>query len=73
MFQAMLNEYSVDNNKWRQKDTALYIVTCLAERGSTTKHGVTKTCAMVPLDDFAKSHILPELEKDGQGLLLLFF
>uniref|UniRef100_A0A069DXB6 Exportin-2 n=1 Tax=Panstrongylus megistus TaxID=65343 RepID=A0A069DXB6_9HEMI len=61
---AMLNEYSMDNHKWRQKDTALYIVTCLAERGSTTKHGVTKTCAMVSLDEFAKNHILPELEKD---------
>ncbi|KAK9511317.1 hypothetical protein O3M35_005891 [Rhynocoris fuscipes] len=62
--QAMLNDYSLDNYKWRQKDTALYIVTCLAERGSTSKHGVTKTCSMVPLDEFAKNHILPELEKD---------
>uniref|UniRef100_A0A0A9WHR6 Exportin-2 n=1 Tax=Lygus hesperus TaxID=30085 RepID=A0A0A9WHR6_LYGHE len=62
--QRMLNEYSASADKWRQKDTALYIVTCLAERGSTNKHGVTKTCSMVNLGDFANMSILPELTKD---------
>ncbi|BES95153.1 CAS/CSE protein, C-terminus [Nesidiocoris tenuis] len=63
--QRMLEEYRASEDKWRQKDTALYIVTCLAERGSTNKHGVTKTCSMVNLADFANMSIFPELAKDA--------
>lgn len=66
--QQMLAEYTSDEGKWRLKNTAVYIVTSLAERGSTAKHGVTKASDLVQLPDFANHYIIPELEKDVSRL-----
>lgn len=62
----MLAEYNSDPSKWRLKNTAVYIVTSLAERGSTVKHGVTKSSDLVDLHDFAGQYIIPELKKEGE-------
>ncbi|XP_037068726.1 exportin-2-like [Pollicipes pollicipes] len=47
---------------WKHKDAAIYLVTSLAAKGSTQKHGVTQTSALVNLDEFYQTHILPELQ-----------
>ncbi|XP_014260192.1 exportin-2 [Cimex lectularius] len=62
--QVALNDYRTDQGRWMQLDLALYIVTCLAERGSTTKHGITKTCDLVPIPEFAAANVFPELAKE---------
>jgi len=47
---------------WKSKDAAIYLVTSLATRAKTAKHGITKTNHLVNLGDFCKVHILPELQ-----------
>lgn len=50
-------------NNWRSKDTAIYLVTTLASKGATQKHGVTQASQLVPLPQFCQSDIIPELER----------
>jgi exportin-2 (importin alpha re-exporter) len=60
----LLTRYKGDpKNNWRAKDTAIYLVTTLAAKGSTQKHGVTQTSQLVPLPQFCLSDIIPELER----------
>lgn len=47
---------------WKSKDSAVFLVTSLAARGSTQKHGATQISSLVNLDDFYTAHILPELQ-----------
>ncbi|KAG8250095.1 exportin-2 [Homalodisca vitripennis] len=61
--QAMLQQYSADPASWKAKDAALYLVTSLASRGQTQKHGITQTSSLVSLPDFCAQHIMPELQK----------
>ncbi|XP_067927952.1 exportin-2-like [Watersipora subatra] len=61
--QAMLIEYSKDQKaNWKCKDTAIYLITTLAAKAQTQKHGITQTSELVNIVDFFKSNILPELE-----------
>lgn len=48
---------------WRAKDTAIFLVTSLASRGSTQRHGVTQTSQLVPLPQFCEQQIVPELNR----------
>ncbi len=68
----MLQKYSQNPaENWRSKDAALYLVTSLAAKGQTEKHGVTQSSQLVNLTDFAAQHIIPELEKpDGIAISL---
>lgn len=50
---------------WRAKDTAIYLVTSLASRGGTQKHGITQASELVPLPQFCAQHIVPELERSN--------
>ncbi len=60
--QAMLADYAADpRGHWRRKDAAIYLVTSLAARAKTAKHGITQTNRLVDLADFCTSHILPDL------------
>lgn len=71
--QAMLQKY-IENpwENWRDKDTVLYLVTSLASKGQTQRHGTTQTNQLVDLTSFATEHILPELQKDtGKTLPVL--
>ncbi|KAJ1519390.1 hypothetical protein ONE63_004682 [Megalurothrips usitatus] len=62
--QVMLQKYAENPaQNWRSKDAALYLVTSLAAKGQTEKHGVTQSSQLVNLTDFAAQHIIPELEK----------
>lgn len=73
--QAMLQKYSENpGQNWRSKDAALYLVTSLAAKGQTEKHGVTQSSQLVNLTDFCSQHIIPELEKpDGVCFLLSLY
>lgn len=65
----MLQQYSADPTSWKAKDAALYLVTSLASRGQTQKHGITQTSTLVSLPDFCGQHIMPELQKpDGNKI-----
>lgn len=60
----LLERYKADpKNNWRSKDTAIYLVTTLAAKGSTQKHGVTQASQLVPLPQFFASDIIPELDR----------
>lgn len=59
---AMLLEYSQNpSEKWKSKDAAIYIVTSLAAKKSTTKHGTTEASELVNLVDFFNSQIASDL------------
>lgn len=57
----MLDQYAADQQNWRSKDAALFLVTTLASRGSTQRHGTTKISQLVNLEEFTTMHVLPEL------------
>lgn len=57
----MLGQYAINPQNWRSKDAALFLVTTLASRGSTQRHGTTKISELVNLEEFTTMHVLPEL------------
>jgi exportin-2 (importin alpha re-exporter) len=63
---VLLERYKMDpRNNWRSKDTAIYLVTSLASKGATQKHGVTQTSQLVPLPHFCMQQVIPELEREN--------
>lgn len=63
----MLQKYQENpSQNWRSKDAALYLVTSLASKGQTQKHGVTQSSELVDLFAFAEQHVLPELQHNGE-------
>jgi len=48
-------------SNWKSKDAAMYLVTSLATRAKTAKHGITQTNQLVNLSEFCSSHVAPEL------------
>lgn len=59
---ALLQESATDPKKnWRQKDVALFLVTTLASKGQTKKHGTTKASELIDITQFYESTILPDL------------
>ncbi|KAK6622529.1 hypothetical protein RUM44_002341 [Polyplax serrata] len=62
--EAMLSQYSSNPaQNWKSKDAACFLVTSLASRGQTERHGVTQTSELVNLSDFANFHIFIELSQ----------
>ncbi|XP_067121155.1 exportin-2 [Centruroides vittatus] len=62
--QAMLQCYSSDPcNQWKNKDAAIYLVTSMAVKGQTSKHGITQTNELVNVVNFFREFILPDLHK----------
>lgn len=62
----MLQKYEeAPLQNWRDKDTVLYLVTSLASKGQTQRHGTTQTNQLVDLTSFTTEHVLPELQKDA--------
>lgn len=62
--QVLLLKYSENPaQNWRAKDTAIFLVTSFASRGSTQKHGVTQASQLVPLPQFCEQQIKPELDR----------
>lgn len=61
---VLLQRYQADpKSNWRSKDTAIYLVSTLASKGGTQRHGVTQASQLVPLPQFCQSDIIPELER----------
>ncbi|KAF9816482.1 hypothetical protein IEO21_04087 [Rhodonia placenta] len=50
---------------WRAKDTAIYIMTAVATRGSTTQHGVTSTNTLVDVVQFFSEHVFQDLQAEA--------
>lgn len=60
-----LAEYNQNKDKedsWKAKDTAVYLLTAVATRGSTTQHGVTSTNALVDVVRFFSEHVFQDLQ-----------
>jgi len=58
----LLSQYqSNPQSNWKAKDACIYIVTSLATKKSTAKHGTTETNQLVNLEDFYKTQIEPDL------------
>ncbi|XP_001503596.2 exportin-2 [Equus caballus] len=60
---SMLQEYAKNPSvNWKHKDAAIYLVTSLASKAQTQKHGITQANELVNLTEFFVSHILPDLK-----------
>uniref|UniRef100_A0A8B9IC92 Exportin-2 n=1 Tax=Anser brachyrhynchus TaxID=132585 RepID=A0A8B9IC92_9AVES len=60
---SMLQEYAKNPSvNWKHKDAAIYLVTSLASKAQTQKHGITKANELVNLTEFFVNHILPDLK-----------
>ncbi|CAK8690429.1 unnamed protein product [Clavelina lepadiformis] len=69
---VMLERYlSCREKNWKSKDSAIYLVTSLAQKGSTAKQGTTQSNELVDLQQFFSTHILPELKQDVNELPVL--
>jgi len=58
---TMLDKYNSNPSFWKSKDAAMYLVTSLATRAKTAKHGITQTNELVNLSEFCSAHVIPEL------------
>lgn len=60
LFSADITNMLASGN-WIAKDTAIYLVTALAVKSTTAASGTTSTNELVPIVDFCRAQILPEL------------
>ncbi|TRY97477.1 hypothetical protein DNTS_008211 [Danionella cerebrum] len=60
---SMLTEYAKNPGvNWKHKDAAIYLVTSLASKAQTQKHGITQANELVNLSEFFINHILVDLK-----------
>lgn len=60
---SMLGEYAKNpGQNWKHKDAAIYLVTSLASKAQTQKHGITQANELVNLNEFFVNHILSDLK-----------
>ena len=57
---ALLQEHA--KGKWKAKDTALYLISALAMKSKTSKHGATKSSEFVNVSDVFVAQCLPDLQ-----------
>lgn len=69
----MLEQYAANEQNWRSKDAALFLVTTLLSRGSTQRHGTTKISGLVNLEEFTTLHVLPELANPNSEYRIYLF
>uniref|UniRef100_A0A3Q2FGW3 Exportin-2 n=1 Tax=Cyprinodon variegatus TaxID=28743 RepID=A0A3Q2FGW3_CYPVA len=63
---SMLTEYAKNpGQNWKHKDAAIYLVTSLASKAQTQKHGITQANELVNLTEFFVNHILPDLKSSN--------
>lgn len=61
--QVLLGEFAKDPaTNWKAKDVVLYLISALAARSKTVKHGATKTSTFVNVGDIFVSQCLPHLQ-----------
>ncbi|GAA5916029.1 hypothetical protein JCM8208_007493 [Rhodotorula glutinis] len=60
---AYMEQYAASPQaNWKSKDTAIFLVTSIATRGSIQQQGVTSTNALVDVTKFFSDHILADLQ-----------
>ena len=60
---SMLTKYSANPKaNWKSKDAAIYLVTSLAVKGSTARHGTTNISQLVNVNDFYNNFVKRDLE-----------
>uniref|UniRef100_A0A3Q3F9K2 Exportin-2 n=1 Tax=Labrus bergylta TaxID=56723 RepID=A0A3Q3F9K2_9LABR len=60
---SMLSDYAQNpGENWKHKDAAIYLVTSLASKAQTQKHGITQANELVNLNEFFVNHILTDLK-----------
>ncbi|KAH6910802.1 importin alpha re-exporter [Coprinopsis sp. MPI-PUGE-AT-0042] len=61
-----LNQYQTDKGQnWKSKDSAIFLLTAIATRGSTTQQGVTSTNALVDVVRFFSDHVYQDLQAES--------
>ncbi len=61
-----LKEYGNNRTEnWRSKDSAIYLLTAVATKGSTSQHGVTSTNTLVNVIDFFSNHVYEDLQSSS--------
>ena len=61
---TLLSEYAKDPHKtWKSKDAAIFLVTSMAVKGSTSRYGATSTSELVNVLEFFINFLKPELER----------
>ncbi|XP_052087731.1 exportin-2-like isoform X2 [Mytilus californianus] len=59
---GLLEEYGKNPSNWKSKDVAYYLVTSLAAKGQTQKHGITTASSLVNTADFFTTQVVPDLQ-----------
>ncbi|PPR06747.1 hypothetical protein CVT24_013054 [Panaeolus cyanescens] len=58
-----LSEYNSNKSEnWKAKDSAVFLLTAVATRGSTIQHGVTSTNSLVDVVKFFSEHVFEDLQ-----------
>ncbi len=61
-----LEQYRADPHaNWKQKDTAIYLLTSIASKSSTAQHGVTATNDLVDIVDFFSNNVFADLQQSA--------
>lgn len=61
--QGYLAEYATNPQaNWKSKDTAVFLLTSIAARGSTAHHGVTSTNSLIDVVQFFSDHVVQDLQ-----------
>ncbi|KAJ9479584.1 Importin alpha re-exporter [Pseudozyma hubeiensis] len=61
-----LEQYRADPHaNWKQKDTAIYLLTSIASKSSTAQHGVTSTNELVNVVEFFSENVLTDLQSSA--------
>jgi len=68
---TLLQEYTANpKNNWKSKDVAIYLIAALAVKGGTSTRGLTKTNELVPIIDFYRAHILPDISNTNANPII---
>lgn len=64
-----LSEYSANPQaNWKQKDTAIYLLTSIASKGSSSSFGVSKTNELVDVVQFFSDHVAQDLHAPSESV-----
>lgn len=64
--QHYLAEYAKDSSNWKAKDTATYLYSAIAAKGTATaSHGVTATNQLVSITDYFQQNLAADLINEG--------
>ncbi|TIB17584.1 hypothetical protein E3P92_01009 [Wallemia ichthyophaga] len=54
---------------WKAKDTAIYLLTSIASKGSTSSHGVSSTNQLIDVISFFSEHVFQHLQNPSHPIL----